>query len=137
MKQAKVLERHLKLCQYAFSLAVHPGMESLQRRERMIGLQTLEKRSKTLPVDLMVDHSQIFATELLASSCAEEWSEATMQSILSMLSIWTGLVPNNSVPEWTAEMPSFSGLLLLVNDRHKLLPQGSEKIETIRADYKA
>ena len=67
-KEAKILESRLKLCRYAFAIAVQPGMAGMPRRERVVALKALAHANKDMPVQLMVEHSMLFAQELLKTT---------------------------------------------------------------------
>lgn len=137
MRQAKILEQHLKLCQYAFALAVAPGLDQLPRRERMVALQALEKKSKAIPTELMISHSFLFATELMGVAQSEEMTPAGISNVVESLAIWKGLSSNIVIDDWKVESPSIGSLLVMVNDQHKLLPDGDDKAEVVKADLQA
>ena len=140
MKQAKALEQHLKLCNYAFALAVSPGINSLPRRERLAALEALEKNGKNIPIDLTIAHTQLFAIELMATLQAEEAQPRVMSQIVEALAVWKGLQSTNVtdlVDDWSCASPSFGSLVSMVMDSHKLLPEGPEKEEKVTADLKA
>lgn len=135
-QEARLLEARLKLCKYAYALAVQPTMEAMPRHERIVALKALVHAGKEIPVALMVEHSRFFAQELLRAHTAQEANAAAINEVVDCLSLWRGVTKDFVCEEWTVDRPSFASLLAHTVDSHKLLP-ADKKSEVVLGDFEA
>lgn len=140
LKEAKILEFRLKNCQFAFALAVHPGVEAMPRRDRVLALKSLAHSGVPISVQVMVDHSMLCGRELLKATEGQELSNLQVTEITSTLSLWRGFAEVDggvaNLEEWTVEDPCFGALVALVEDQHKLMPP-QKKGEYAQRDMEA
>lgn len=128
-REAKILSQRLKLCTFAHSLVAQPGIECMSRKERQIAMVALGKAFVEIPFEIKLQHTKFSVGEAMKQGCHCTMSPDETSLLVEALCFWKALDPNERLPEWSPEKPSYPDLFAARLVQHKLMGDGDETTE--------
>lgn len=128
-RESKILANRLKLCTFAYNLAVQPGMEGMSRKERQVAMVCLANAFVEIPFEAKLQHTGFSVGEAMKQGCHCTMSSDEISTLVDSLCFWKALDSKRRLSEWSAEKPSFPELFAARVVEYKLMGDGDETTE--------